>query len=28
MKSRLVGFLEQAKKCMSDWSFRRNAIAC
>jgi len=28
MKSRLVGFLKQAKNRMSDWSFRRNAISC
>jgi len=28
MKSRLVGFLKQAKNRVSDWSFRRNAIAC
>jgi len=27
MKSRLIG-LKQAKNRMSDWSFRRNAIAC
>ena len=28
MKSRLVGFLKQAKNRVSDWSFRRNTIAC
>jgi len=28
MKSRLVGFLKQAKNRMSDLSFRRKAIAC
>jgi len=30
MKSRLVlvGFLKQDKNHVSDWSFRRNAIAC
>jgi len=28
MKSLLVGFLKQAKDRVSDWSFRRNAIAC
>ena len=28
MKSRLVGFLKQAKNRVSDWYFRRNAIAC
>jgi len=28
MKSRLVGFLKQAKNCVSDRSFRRNTIAC
>jgi len=28
MKSRLVGFFKQAKNRVSDWSFRRNAIAC
>jgi len=28
MKSRLVGFLKQAKKRESHWSFRSNAIAC
>jgi len=28
MKRRLVGFLKQAKNRMSDWSFRRNTIAC
>jgi len=28
MKSRLVGFLKQAKNRVSDWSFRRNVIAC
>jgi len=28
MKSRFVGFLKQAKNRVSDWSFRRNAIAC
>jgi len=28
MKSRLVGFLKQAKHRESDWSFRRNAIVC
>jgi len=28
MKSRLVGFSKQAKNRVSDWSFRRNAIAC
>jgi len=28
MKNRLVSFLEQAKNRVSDWSFRRNAIAC
>jgi len=28
MKSRLIGFLKQAKNRVSDWSFRRNAIAC
>jgi len=28
MKSRLVGFLKQAKNRVSDWSFRWNAIAC
>jgi len=28
MKSRLVGFLKQAKNRVSDWSFRRNAIPC
>jgi len=28
MKSRRVGFLNQAKNRVSDWSFRRNAIAC
>jgi len=28
MKSRLVGFLKQAKNHMSNWSFRRNAISC
>jgi len=28
MKSLLVGFLKQAKKRVSDWSLRRNAIAC
>jgi len=28
MKSRLVGFLKQAKNRVSDWSFRRNSIAC
>jgi len=28
MKSRLVGFLKQAKNRVSDWSFWRNAIAC
>jgi len=28
MKSRLVGFLKQAKNRVSDWSFRCNAIAC
>jgi len=28
MKSPLVGFLKQAKNRVSDWSFRRNAIAC
>jgi len=27
MKSRLVGFSKQAKNRVSDWSFRRNAIA-
>jgi len=27
MKSRLVGFLKQAKNRVSDWSFRRNVIA-
>jgi len=28
MKSWLVGFLKEAKNCVSDWSFRRNAIVC
>jgi len=28
MKSRLAGFLKQAKNRVSDWSFRRNTIAC
>jgi len=28
MKSRLVGFLKQAMNCVSDWSFRGNAITC
>jgi len=28
MKSRLVGFLAQAKNRVSDWSFRRNGIVC
>jgi len=28
VKSRLVGLLKQAKNRVSDWSFRRNAIAC
>jgi len=28
MKSRLVGFLKQAKNRVSDWAFRGNAIAC
>jgi len=28
MKSRLVGFLKQAKNRVSHLSFRRNAIAC
>jgi len=28
MKSRFVGFSTQAKNQVSDWSFRRNAIAC
>jgi len=28
MKSRIVGFLKQIKNRVSDWSFRRNAIAC
>jgi len=28
MKSRLLGFLKQAKNHVSDWSFRRSAIAC
>ena len=28
MKSRLVGFLKQAKNCVSDWSFWGKAIAC
>jgi len=28
MKSRLVGFLKQAKNRVIDWFFRRNAIAC
>ena len=28
VKSRLVGFLKEAKNRMSGWSFRRNAIAC
>jgi len=27
MKSRLVGFLKQAKNRVNDWSFRRKAIA-
>jgi len=27
MKSRIVGFLKQAKNRVSDWSFRRNAIS-
>jgi len=28
MKSRFVDFLKQAKNRVSDWSFRRNSIAC
>jgi len=28
MKNQLVGFLEQAKNLVSDWSFRCNSIAC
>jgi len=28
MKSRLVGFLKQAKNRVSDRAFRRKAIAC
>jgi len=28
MKIRLLGFLKQAQNRVSDWSFRRNAIAC
>jgi len=28
MKIQLVGFLKQAKNQVSDWSYRRNAIAC
>jgi len=28
MKSRVVGFLKEAKNRVSDWSFLRNAIAC
>jgi len=28
MKSRLVGFLKQAKNRVSDWFFRHNAISC
>ena len=28
MKSRLVGFLKQAKNRVIDWFFRRNIIAC
>jgi len=28
MKSRLVGFLKQTMNHMSDWGFRRKAIAC
>jgi len=28
MKSRLVGFLKQAKNRVSDLSFRHNSIAC
>jgi len=28
MKSRLVGFSKQAKNRVSDWLFRRSAIAC
>jgi len=28
MKSRLLGFSKQAMNRVSDWSFRRNAIAC
>jgi len=28
MKSRFVGFLEQAKNHVGDWSLRHNAIVC
>jgi len=28
MKSQLVGFLKEAKNCVSDWSFWSNAIKC
>jgi len=28
MKSRFVGFLNQANNRVSDWSFRRNVISC
>jgi len=28
MRSQLLGFLKQVKNRVSDWSFRRNAIAC
>jgi len=28
MKSLFVGFLKQAKNRVSEWCFRRNAIAC
>jgi len=28
MKIRLLGFLKQAKNRVSNWSFRRNTIAC
>jgi len=28
MKNRLVGFLKHAENRVSDWSIRRNAIAC
>jgi len=28
MKIGLVGFLKQVKNRVSDWCFRRNAIAC